>query len=58
MKYIFLKLLKDEKGQSTVEYLLMVIFVGLTAIAIAKAFPVAIRAYIGRIYALLSYPIP
>ena len=57
IKFI-LKFLKDEKGQAMAEYVLVVVFIGLSIIVITQAFPAAIGAYLGRIFSLVSLPIP
>jgi len=57
IKFI-LKFLKDEKGQTMAEYVLLVAFIGLSALVITRLFPAAIEAYLGRIFFLLSLPIP
>jgi len=58
MKHFFLKFLKDEKGQTLAEYALLVVFIGLSALIIYRLYPAAIEAYVGRIFFLLSLPIP
>jgi len=58
MTLFLLRFFHDEKGQSVAEYVILVLFIGLSAIVIAQIFPAAIRAYVGRIFFLLSLPIP
>jgi Flp pilus assembly pilin Flp len=52
------KLWGDEDGATLAEYALLTAFVGLAAFVILKLFPAAIRAYLSRIYFVVSLPIP
>jgi hypothetical protein len=48
----------DENGQALSEYALMVVFIGFTAMVLAKLLPGAIRGYLRRIYMVVSSPFP
>ena len=50
--------LHDEKGQTFGEYILAVVFIGLGGIVLLQLFPDAIRAYVKRIYTIVSLPFP
>lgn len=51
-------ILKNENGATITEYVLVTAFVGLAALVIFKLLPLAIRAYVGRIYFVVSLPLP
>jgi len=52
------KLIVDEEGATIAEYALVAVFIGLAGAVIARLLPSAIRAYLSRIYLLVSSPFP
>ncbi len=52
------RLLHDEDGATTAEYALTAVFIGMAALVIFVLFPDAIRAYLDRIYFVVTLPVP
>lgn len=51
-------IVRDEKAAAIAEYALMAAFIGLAGLVVYTLMPPAIRAYLRRIYVVVSSPLP
>ena len=52
------RFLKDQRGQSLSEYIILVLLVGIVCLPLSRWLPTAVRGYLRPIYYSVSKPFP
>ena len=50
--------IRDQRGQSTTEYIVLIVLVSLVSMPVMKLLPEAVRGYVRPFYYCVSRPLP